>query len=75
MYSFFSELSEASGMLSAATNNSESHNPESHFINDTNNRSSDDKAALAERVVNLEEQVAALLEKMDGIADKLNNSE
>ncbi len=71
----FSELSEANGVLSAATNNSESHNPESHFINDTNNRSSDDKAALAERVVNLEEQVAALLEKMDGIADKLNNSE
>jgi uncharacterized protein YceH (UPF0502 family) len=57
-------------VLSAATNNSESH-----FINDANNRSSDDKAALAERVVNLEEQVAALLEKMDSIADKLNNSE
>ena len=71
----FSELSEANGVLSAATNNSESHNPESHVINDTKNCSSGDKAALAERVVNLEEQVAALLEKMDGIADKLNNSE
>jgi hypothetical protein len=76
----FSELSEASGVLSTASNNSESHNleshnPESHFINDTNHSSIDDKAALAERVVNLEKQVAALLTKMDGIADKLNNSE
>jgi hypothetical protein len=76
----FSELSEASVVLSAVSNNSESHNleshnPESHFINDTNHSSIDDKAALAERVVNLEKQVAALLTKMDGIADKLNNSE
>ncbi len=76
----FSELSEAGGVLSTASNNSESHNleshnPESHFINDTNHSSIDDKAALAERVVNLEKQVAALLTKMDGIADKLNNSE
>lgn len=76
----FSELSEAGGVLSTASNNSESHNleshnTESHFINDTNHSSIDDKAALAERVVNLEKQVAALLTKMDGIADKLNNSE
>jgi hypothetical protein len=71
----FSELSEAGGVLSAASNNAKSHNSESHLINDTNNSSVDDKAALAERVVSLEKQVAALLEKMDGIAEKLNNNE
>jgi hypothetical protein len=71
----FSELSEAGGVLSSASNNAKSHNSESHLINDTNNSSVDDKAALAERVVSLEKQVAALLEKMDGIAEKLNNNE
>ena len=76
----FSEFSEESSVLNTASNNSESNNPESHnlerhFINDTNNSSLDDKTALAERVVNLEKQVAALLEKMDSIAAKLNNNE
>ena len=71
----FSELSEESGVLNTASINAQSHNSESHLINDTNNSSVDDKAALAERVVSLEKQVAALLEKMDGIADKLNNNE
>ena len=76
----FSEFSEESSVLNTASNNSESNNPESHnlerhFINDTNNSSLDDKTALAERVVSLEKQVAALLEKMDSIAAKLNNNE
>jgi hypothetical protein len=71
----FSELSEESGVLNTASINAQSHNSESHLINDTNNSSVDDKAALAERVVSLEKQVAALLEKMDGIAEKLNNNE
>jgi hypothetical protein len=71
----FSEFSEESSVLNTASNNSESHNPERHFINDTNNSSLDDKTALAERVVSLEKQVAALLEKMDSIAAKLNNNE
>jgi len=71
----FSEFSEESSVLNTVSNNSESHNSEKHFINDTNNSSLDDKTALAERVVNLEKQVAALLEKMDSIAAKLNNNE
>jgi len=76
----FSEFSEESSVLNTASNNSESnnlesHNLERHFINDTNNSSLDDKTALAERVVSLEKQVAALLEKMDSIAAKLNNNE
>ena len=76
----FSEFSEESSVLNTASNNSESnnlesHNLERHFINDTNNSSLDDKTALAERVVSLEKQVAALLEKMDSIAAKRNNNE
>jgi len=76
----FSEFSEESSVLNTASNNSESnnlesHNLERHFINDTNNSSLDDKTALAEQVVSLEKQVAALLEKMDSIAAKLNNNE
>jgi hypothetical protein len=86
----FSELSEENSEFNTASHishensavnslpnisNLESYNPKSRLINDTNNSSLGDKAALAERVVSLEKQVASLLKKMDSIAAQLNNNE